>query len=106
MILTTIRSMNARQPSWRIVREWDEIIASNLNLNLVSENRLSRFLKFRVINKYGLAQFYNTFKFKRKKIALCFIMTAETNMFWPYLCDGIIFRERNGNGRTEATHSD
>ena len=70
--------MNARQPSWRIVREWDEIIASNLNLNLVSENRLSRFLKFRVINKYGLAQFYNTFKFKRKKIALCFIMTAET----------------------------
>ena len=42
MILTTIRSMNARQPSWRIVREWDEIIASNLNLNLVSENRLSR----------------------------------------------------------------
>ena len=51
---------------------------ASVNLNLVSENRLSRFLKFRVINKYGLAQFYNTFKFKRKKIALCFIMTAET----------------------------
>lgn len=64
--------MNARQPSWRIVREWDEIIASNLNLNLVSENRLSRFLKFRVINKYGLAQFYNTFKFKRKKNSFVF----------------------------------
>ena len=50
MKLTTIKSMNAIQPSWRIVREWDEILASELHLRLKSENKFTRFVKFNLIN--------------------------------------------------------
>lgn len=79
MRLTTIGSMNANQPSWRIVREWDEIIAATLGLKLKSESRLSRFLKCRIIDKYkGLAKMINFFKKKRNDLSLRFIMGADT----------------------------
>lgn len=78
MELTKIKSMNSSQPSWRIVREWDEIIASTLGIKLQNENKLSRFFKWRIINKYGLAAFYNKMQISSQKKFLLFTMTAET----------------------------
>lgn len=69
--------MNSLQPSWRIVREWDEIIASTLKLKIVNETNGSRFLKFNIINKFNLAKLYNVLKWRRKTLTLRFIMTAE-----------------------------
>lgn len=78
MKLTTIKSMNAIQPSWRIVREWDEILASELHLRLKSENKFTRFVKFNLINKNGFANFVNKLVFKSNKLSLMYVMTAET----------------------------
>ena len=78
MKLTTIKSMNAIQPSWRIVREWDEILASELHLRLKSENKFTRFVKFNLINKNGFANFVNKLVLKSNKLSLMYVMTAET----------------------------
>ena len=78
MKLTSVHSMNSPQVSWRIVREWDEIVASTLGLKLKSENKLSRYLKWGVVNKYGCAELYNKLRLTSSNKTLYFAMSAET----------------------------
>ncbi len=77
--LTSVKSMNSPRPSWKIVREWDEIISESLNLKLKSETKLSRFVKFNILDSYGLSHIYNSLKPKSSHLSLHFVMTAETS---------------------------
>lgn len=75
--LTSVSSMNSDQPSWRIVSEWEQIIAQELNLKLKRENKFTRYLKFNIIDKYGLIKFLNIPSLS-SQMCLRFIMKAST----------------------------
>lgn len=78
--LKKIYSMNSSQPSWLIVNEWEKIIATKLNIPIINEKKISKFIKFR-LDKYDLSKLYsiislNNFK-SCGKLRLRYIMTAN-----------------------------
>ena len=75
--LTKVLSMCAPQPSWRIVEEWDRIISDTLGLKFKGETKATRYLKFNILNKYGLAPLINSLR-RQGNIGIRFIMEAST----------------------------
>ena len=45
MKLTRIDSTNARQPSWQILKEWEEVLSQKTGLPVYRDNRLIRYIK-------------------------------------------------------------
>lgn len=76
MRLTRIDSTNARQPSWQIVKEWDEMIAKELQLPIRKDCRPIRWIKSR-LNEHGLSWIYRAL-FINTNLNLRFIMGADT----------------------------
>lgn len=70
--------MNSDQPSWRVVSEWEQELSRCLNLDIRRENKFSRFVKFRIIDKFKIAGVLNSLK-PRRSLSLRFIMKAESH---------------------------
>lgn len=70
-----IWSMDSNQPSWQIIKDWEDELSVRLNLQIRKETRWSRYIKFRA-ESCGLGALYNSFVTK-KDFGLRFIMTAR-----------------------------
>lgn len=75
MKLTRIDSTNARQPSWQILKEWEEVLSESTKLPIYKDSRLMRFIKSN-LNNWGLTSLYKAL-FIRKNLGLRFIMNAQ-----------------------------
>lgn len=56
MKLTRIDSTNARQPSWQILKEWEEVLSQKTGLPVYRDNRLIRYIKAH-FDKWGMSFF-------------------------------------------------
>ena len=54
MKLTRIDSTNARQPSWQILKEWEEVLSQKTGLPVYRDNRLIRYIKAH-FDKWGMS---------------------------------------------------
>lgn len=68
--------MNSDQPSWQILKDWENELSLRLNIPIRKETKLSRYLKFRA-ESHGFGALYNSFV-SRKDLGLRFIMTARS----------------------------
>lgn len=75
--LTRIQSQRAyaNYPSFKIVYEWEDILAKDLNISIKKEGDF-KFKFFRRFEKYGLANFYHSF-IPKNSLKLRFVMEAE-----------------------------
>lgn len=63
-------------PSFKIVYEWEDILADSLNLKIVKENNF-KFKIFRRFENNGLVDFYHNMVIKKEEISLRFVMNAR-----------------------------
>ena len=75
--LTKIISQRAyaKYPSFKIVYEWEDILAKDLNISIKKEGDF-KFKFFRRFEKYGLADFYHSF-IPKNNLKLRFVMEAK-----------------------------
>lgn len=75
--LTKIISQRAyaKYPSFKIVYEWEDILAKDLNISIKKEGDF-KFKFFRRFEKYGLADFYHSF-IPQNSLMLRFVMEAK-----------------------------
>mgnify|MGYP000476556014 CR=1 FL=1 len=75
MKLTRIDSTNARQPSWQILKEWEEVLSQKTGLPVYRDNRLIRYIKAH-FDKWGMSFLWKILV-TRKNLGLRFIMNAQ-----------------------------
>lgn len=76
MILDRIDSANARQPSWQILKDWEQILSEKTGLPIHKDTRVLRYIKTK-LNKYGVSYIYKKL-YDRKTLGIRFIMAATT----------------------------
>ena len=69
MKLTRIDSTNARQPSWQILKEWEEVLSQKTGLPVYRDNRLIRYIKAH-FDKMGDELFMENISSRRKNLGL------------------------------------
>lgn len=73
--LSYISSMNSKQPSWQILKEWEDILSKCLDLPIKKENKIGRPLKW-WLDKHNFSKSINSLKIK-SDLTLRFIMNAS-----------------------------